>query len=176
MLEGLENRKKIYLLLAGFVVISIFAYNFSIKKTVDLYKRCNQLEEKIENSKSAKSKVAQMKSELGQLEEVIGKGKLSGYEVQSMALDKVNEYCSSSAAELVEVFPIHEFKENDYAISTNSFRISGDFLSLLKLNEEIEKKFDAAKVSAVHYERMTNRRTKRKKLYATFYIQNISEG
>ena len=163
----------------GLVVITIFMcfiiYQRSIKKTLLLVDDCHKMEQQITSAKASSGMIGQLQREIKHYDQLIGDAEKSSNEIQQDLMDSISNYCKRNNMIITEIPEAHSYSENSYMSITNQVNIEGDFVNLLKLTYNLEQQFSGAKPLSVKYYSRKNTRTKKTKLYATIYFQNIKK-
>jgi len=174
MLNKLTYRKKIYLLLTGFVVFLFIAYSLSIKSTFELASQCSVYEEQLEFVKDAPLKIAALQKEIDIKEQILGRSN-AGDEFQENLLKQITGFCQKNQLILREYPQVHNYIQQEYNIETNEIVIEGQFIKLLKLLYALEQEYKLGKVVSAKFMSKKDFKTNQMKLTLTIYVQNIKK-
>ena len=173
MLERLSYKHKNYLLVAGLLILGVVVWKSAIRKTLDVRAECENLQIQLAKSQDAPAQLAFFRQRLSDLDALVGKGGAEASLAQQELLERVSDYCTEHRMTLKAFPESHEYTENEYAIVTNKVEVEGDFVDLVKLVYELEQKYTAARISSTQFYSKKNLKTKKVKLYALIYFQNI---
>ena len=173
MLDKLTYSQKNYLILGGFILTLILVYVLNFSKTIDLYLTVSQSEKEIENVSSYPKKITMYSTKLKELNRVIESFVKDDDFGQEEILEEVSSFCNNNRIKIRQ-FPVSTMEvKGDILLENYSFVVDGSFKNILKLIDNLENKKKIGKITSVKMEKIKERRTKRIKLYATIYLQNI---
>ncbi len=175
MWNKLTYRKKNLLLLMIVVVLGFLAYHKAIKGTLQVMEDCAQLAKQVEAANQSPERLFALEQELATINELIGTDAEAVNEAQGQLMDRVGTYCDQSAAVLKEFAAPHQYIANNYAIITSKVEVEGDYLTLLLLTDVLERDFNASSLTSVRFYTKKQMKTKKTKLYAVYYLQNIQK-
>ena len=174
MWKLLTYRKKNQILWIGGAALVLFIYFFTISDTLDLISETNALEERTQQSADMPGTVVILKSQIAEIEKLMGASRDSGKTFQNELLDVVSAYCKESGIVLKE-FPapvVH--RDHSYRVETSMFTIEGHFTGLVKLVYLLEQVKRIGRVASVEFVKGKNQ-AKKPVLWAIIYVQNISK-
>lgn len=148
----------------------------SIRKTFGLKSQCNDFEEQLISASDAPNKITQLENKLNSINKTIGTNITSDLDFQELLLEKVSNYCNDNKLILKELPQTHIYKNRDYNIETNMVVVEGSFIKLLKLVYMLEQEFKLGKVISVKFESEKDLITKKIRLSASIYFQNIKNN
>ncbi len=156
------------------ILFLFIAYHFAIKKSIDLYFENNTIHLRLEQVKNAPKLIADYKTTLVNLNNQLGyigsENKLS----QDKILELVEGFCEKNNSFLTEYSKTILNTNKAFNIETNVIEIDGKYTDIVKLIYEIEYNKNISKVNAVYFIKEKNISTKRTRLTATIYLQNIN--
>lgn len=174
MFTNLTYKKKIILMMAGFVVFLFIAWSVSIKSTFELANQCSICEEQLEFVKDAPLKIASLQKEIDVKEQILGHSN-AGVEFQEHLLKQVTEFCQQNQLILREYPQVHNYIQQEYNIETNEIIVEGPFIKLLKLLYALEQEYKLGKVVSAKFMSKKDFKTNQMKLTLTIYVQNIKK-
>ncbi len=137
--------------------------------------QCSDLEQTVQDAENAPMRMAVLKKELKNIEGVLGDTEGEYTDFQQMLLERVSGYCQTNKLVLKE-FPQPISKiENDYEVQTNIVVVEGPYDKLLDLLHTLEQRDRMGKVAGVEFRTEKELRTKRLKLTAAIYLQNVKK-
>jgi hypothetical protein len=156
------------------IIFSIIMYNAALKKTIDEYSSCGELENKLQTANNVPTKMAELEKLNRRMDMVLGQ-KTGNADAQQSLLDSVTNYCQKNNVVLQE-FPkpiINSNRGTD--IETNIFTIEGGFNRLIQLIYLFEQRYKTGKVVSVDYKTKKDFSAGRTNLTVTIYLQNIKK-
>lgn len=174
MFKNITYKKKLIILLAGFVIFLFVAYSLSIKNTFELADQCEAYETQLDFVKDAPVKIAQLQKELDSKEQLLGRN-LSETEFQEQLLQKISSHCSKNDLVIRELPQVHTYRQHEYEIETYTTVIEGSYVRLLKLLYAMEQEYRIGKVVSAKFISKKDFKTNRLRLTLSMYIQNIKK-
>ena len=171
MLDRFTYRQRFFTLIGGTVLVLLMAYTFAFSKTLEVHKERDALQQQLNNVSQAGNQVLPLTLQLEQLESLIGGSKLDDAELRRVLLEEVESYCSANKLKLVEVEALHQVEEGPYQVSSHILKVEGNFANLLGLTAYLENDFKQARLVSQQFKMERERRSRKEKLYGTYYIQ-----
>ena len=144
----------------------------ALQPTWDLWGKSKELSSEILNAEDLNLQIIGLSQEKYHLEGLLGRSGISASELQVAIASHVADFRN---VQLESIDPLHESKDLDCEISTQSITISGEFRALLEVLQSFDTEFEFARLTSVQFWTETNRKTKKKHLYAKIYLQNIQK-
>lgn len=171
--KKMTYKKKKQFLLIGSVLFLLFAYNFVISRTVEMYQNNRKLVREVEEGMSAPEKKRHLQHKLDGFNNSLNKYFSDSLKNREYILGIVSEFCSRNHLVLREYPELILSKEKDFEIETNVVVAEGDFLNLLKLVYELEQKVKVARPASVNFEKKFDHKRRKEVLSVTIYLQNL---
>ncbi len=172
----MSNRKKAYLLFLGLFILIWMSWRFGISKTLDVYKRYAKLKAKTEEINSRPVSIGQMKKQIFVLDSLIKVQNLKEGSFHQRLLQSIEDVNSKEKINILHYNRPHVFKKGNYTIQTAMITVEGNFISLLKYIYYLEQKARLGSIYSVTFKKSENRKTRKKYLQATIYIQYLSKN
>jgi hypothetical protein len=172
-LSSLTYRHKLIGAALGFVLLLVIGWKVTISETIDLSTRCESLRSELGRTQNAPEQLALKTLQLEHLEKLIGKNDLHPDMVQQSILDAIDGFGEKSGPNIYEVLPIHSASDEEFEVITHMVTVDGKFNELAALGFELENRFSEARLVSIKYIKEKDRRSKRNRLLATYYLQNI---
>ena len=161
--------------MAGSGLFALIIYFSAIKNTLDLYARCNELEEQLLQADNASLQMIQLQKELQEIESIFGDKKETSSNYQQVLLETISNYCSRNNVILREFPRPSVINEQDFSVETNLVVVEGNFNNLLHLAYLLEQKNKTGKIACMQLQTKKDFKTKQLALTASIYIQNIKK-
>lgn len=162
------------MLLGGFVLMSILSWNLAISETVELSSKCSRIEDENLRMGSTLRDIQSYEQKIYTLNAQVGMGDVQLTEVQQQLLSLITDFGKKNAIHLRKFPAPQQMVNSGYAISTIPVKVEGPYVALIRLLHEIEFTDNLGKVVSVDFEAERNRKTKRRELNATIYLQYIN--
>ena len=163
------------IMIACAAIFSIIIYKAALKKTIDEYSSCSELEYKLQTANNAPAKMSELEKMNKRLDMLLGQ-QTGNMDAQQPLLDSITNYCQKNNVVLQE-FPkpiINSNKGTD--IETNIFSVEGGFNKLIQLIYLFEQKYKIGKVVSVDYRTKKDFAVGKTNLSVTVYLQNIKKS
>ena len=163
--------KKRYRLLIAFVLfIILLIYIVSIKPTLVLWQKSNEIEKQYTQLQNNPNELATLKSKL----QSYGSNNTVTFTSQNIS-DEISKYCVANG--LKESYPTPIKTQNgDLIVETDIFVITGGFHKITQLAYFMEQEKKIGKLISLQYEMKKNFETRSNYLEATFYLQTIKNN
>ncbi len=167
-------RKKNIILIIGAVLLILLSWNLAIKETLGLKSKIENLQQKLTMVEQAPKQIARLENELNQIQ---GNSKLLYSSVLTMRESLLSEITELSIKHNVKLksFPEYFIQEKEnFELTTSPIVLEGNYKELLSLMHEFEKENTSGKISSSHFKIEESRRTGKRTLFLTLYIQSIN--
>ncbi|MFH0894966.1 MAG: hypothetical protein V2A54_11085 [Bacteroidota bacterium] len=173
MSKKYSNKRKVKMLLWGSAITLFIAILIPIRKTASMYSDYNSQKNKLESVAGAPRQIDSMTAELRQIEQLISNKDTSEKDVRQKLMEDAGDYCNQQRIVLQE-YPHSVFiKKQDYLVETNIVTLEGPFSTLLNFVYLLETGNRIGKVVSVDFQRKVEPMTKKEKLFARIYVQNL---
>lgn len=171
--QQLTYKQKNKILLAGTILLVLISYFFSIQNTIDLYLEVEQQNQRLSTlnnyPQQLKNYMYQLKILNSRVEQYVREKDFSQDEI----LESLSLFCRENKL-VIRSFPKSSLQEKEgFFIETHHFEVEGSYINLVKLLYQIEKVENLGRVASVYFESNIERKTKRKRLSVSIYLQNI---
>lgn len=171
MFSKLTGKKKNRLLLIGAVVGLWAVYFFAIKNTIDTRNQCCVLQQQLDSAADAPSRLAHLKQELQQLEQITGSNDTINT-LHERLLGIITNYCQENNITLRDFASPIRYHQQEWLVETHPIIVEGSFIPLLKLVAKLERE-KTGKVVCVDFQSKRDNKTQSLSLTLTIYVQNI---
>ena len=165
MFKDWSYQRKNLAFLAGTVLILLFGYFFSIRKTLEIRHQNKRLQQSIVNADQLYRKAVVLKRDKRKVDSLLQHLDLQGGE--QLLLRQLTRLGKPNLTPLVEYA---EVRKRDTKEKFNLFKFSGSYRELLKLLREVENRRLGGGLVSVRFDAETNRRTRETKLYLALYF------
>lgn len=169
-------KEKFIILLLSLAVVCVLLWKYSISYTLELISETNYMAGNFYESDQLDEKILSLSQSLGGLEKQLGSTDINTFEIKQRLLEQTIEFCEKQELELINLPQTHDFKNGQYNLVTNTFIVSGKYKDLTEFCYYLENDSKLSRVISVNYYINKDKATKREKLYAKFYLQNITKS
>lgn len=170
----MSNQQKNIGLLIGFLASVFIAYNFSIKKTIAFKNRNFELIQEKNLVDNAVAKIQFLQQKNNSLTTFLTSKNVSlESSFQQMLLEKVTQFSKDKNITTIAFNKPHKVQDEQTTIETYSFKLKGDYVSLIKLINHLEQE-QLGKLISVNFEKKKNYKTNRYYLTSTIFLQKIT--
>lgn len=171
--KKMTYKKKKQFLLIGSLLFLLFAYNFVISRTVNLYRNNQRLMREVTEGITAPEKKRMLEQRLEVFNSSLNRYFADSLRNREYILGVVSEFCNKNHLVLREYPASKVSAEKDFEIETNVVVAEGDFINLLKLVYELEQKVKIARPASVNFEKKFDHKRRRDVLSVTIFLQNL---
>lgn len=173
MKNNLTYKQKLtYTLIIG-GLFAIILYNMAISDTIALVVENSELELLVSKNVDAPLQIKAAKEKLNKIEQLTGNELKTNVDIHQMLLGSVSGYVQENNLILKDFPQPYSMTDKGYITKTAIVTVEGDFISLLKLCNYIEKNYQGGKIVAVDFKATKELRTRKRKLNSTIYLQNV---
>ena len=171
-MKNLSEKYKLYLLLGGFILILIIAYNVAIKSTISTIREYRELKQKSTEAADLPAQCAALQNQLKHLNRLYFDAVKGIDDTHEIFLNKLGRLAAQYNAAVIDYPAEHNFEASSVRIETHIAVLKGDFSDLLKVLYELEVNERIGRLVSVEYYTEINRKTKVRSLFMRIYIQN----
>lgn len=170
LFEKYSYKQKNFALLVIAVLLFAVSYKRAFSKTIETNTYINELEIRKLEALNSQKEIRQLQKNVAQLNKLLGKENVSVEQVQQGFLNFLAR--KSSKLQVKQIDEVYGFEHPDFKINTFKIELQGDFISVLKFINELEKSFDDARL--IHFEMNSEKDlvTNKTDLTTTLLIQN----
>jgi len=173
MLSQLTYNQKNKILLVALILFCVFAYFFSIEKTINLKREVNEQAVRLTSLNNYPQELSKNVKQLNQLNSRVKQYVRDKDFNQDEILESLSLFCRKNKM-VIRSFPKSTLQEkDDFYIETHHFVVEGNYINLVKLLYQIEKKESLGRVASVKFSSKMDRKSKRNRLSMSIYLQNI---
>jgi hypothetical protein len=171
MFNNKSNKQKFRIIVPAIVVLVWVSYQFSLSKTIDLWKECNRLEQQQALIKEIPEQLPVLTEKVKQLEKILGNSDSGDF--SNLILEQVNTLCQKNDVMLTEIPEKHVFNGKDLIVETLAINLEGSFSDQLSIFSELEKGEAKARLRSLRLQSIINQSTGERKLQSTLFLQSI---
>lgn len=175
LMKRIEYKTKFYLAVAIFLFISIVAFLGPVSKTIEVKERKNEMQKELSRLSNAPERIFAVKKQISRLDEVIGFKDSIDFNQSTLFLE-ISGLAAIHQVSVREVPRRHLHIDDALVIETNIFKFEGDFINIVKMLDDIEDSFNNFSVVSIEFYRIEDRRSKKTKLLADFFIRGIRKN
>ncbi len=170
MKQGTKN----ILLLAGFILILILAYNYSFSKTFEVKDRLNELNLQIAENSNRSFNQAELGGRELYLDSIINKGLAGSNSLQNNLLEVLNDYSTKFSFKIISFQQPHIYAfEDKTEITSFQFVLEGKYEALEKTLYELEKNYSFGSLAHISFEKKKNYKLNKVFLQCSVVMQNV---
>ncbi len=154
----------------GFALLAIFAYSFSIHKTIVAYNTHQANKKALSEASTAPAQIQRFQAKLKQFNQSFQRIEYDREEL----FEAVNTFCREHGLSLSKFHPEERTIQNDFEVITNQIEVQGAYNDMVKLVYELEYVQQLGHIASTKFDKTVNRRTKEETLTAVIYLQNIN--
>lgn len=173
MFKNISNKNKLYLLILFVLLLSFTAYKRSFKGTIDAIIFYKDSKKNIAESSASTIELENLKNEIEDLDNIIGKKAKYPMQVQNEILGFLSSQDENVTIAQIEAPNISD--DSYFTIYSNLITLKGDFNSLLKTIYEFEINFEYARIANMVFRVDRNPKTSKTELFTDIIFQNYEK-
>lgn len=164
----MTNKKKNLYLLVGTVLILLVAYQFSIKKTLNLRQANQQHQQAIVRAMNIDTDIEKYQAQLANF----NTNAVTSYSQENL-LELLSTFCLEHDL-LIKDFPEpNQYEESTYDIIANQIEVEGRFTDIVELIYDLEYIHKIGSIVSLKYQSAYNRQEKKQYLTAKITLNTI---
>lgn len=170
----MKQTTKNSILIIGFLLAVLFAYQFSFSKTLETKSRLDSLKLQIDQSKLGSQNILGLRSKETYLDSIIENNRNESTSLQNNLLNILNKNS------LEYSFKIINFKEPHFGVSPDSthitsfqFTLEGKYKDLEELLYKLENEHSLGSLSHISFEKKKDYRLNKTFLQCSMILQNV---
>lgn len=167
----MRNKNKLYWVAGGIVLIIWASYQFSISRTITLWKENRKLEQQQEQISEIPKQLPDLVARVDKLNNILGNGGQEDF--SNLVLEEINRLCRYYNIKLKEIPEKHLFAGNNLSIETLQINLQGNYSDQLSLLSDLEKSNLKARIRSVRFETVINQQTGERSLQSEIFLQSI---
>jgi hypothetical protein len=174
MWENLTYPKKVYVIVGGFVLFLVLAYNIVFSKTISLFKDTKIKQEKLVWLKEKEKEIPLLQSQMALLDKAYNASDSSSIRDQLNAF--ISDFAEQNNCTVTEIPEKSFYSSSELNVQTNKFIIKGNFKNLLRLLHALEKEYNyTAKVVSIKFYSTKDLQTKQTNLFLALVTQSFKQ-
>lgn len=162
------------LLILGFGLVVLLAYQFAIKNTIDARKELNTLETGMHGFDNIPEQLAVLRAKNNYLDSILEVNKIKTTALENNLLQKLNLYADSTQLKIVSFNKPHLTQQDESQINTYDFTIEGSYNALIGLIYQLEKKVLFGEVIHLQFSKKKNYRSNKYYLQTRVLLKTIN--
>lgn len=165
----LPAKRQFQIMLIGIILLFLFAYQFSFKRTIELIDTYQSGLSTMSKAANAPEKIANYKSQINLLEASL---KTTNYDRETL-FDAIHLFCVDKNLSLSNFLPEQKKTQGELELITSPIEVSGGYFEIVQLAYFIEQEEKLGHIASIDFEKKKNLKTKKEKLIASIYLQNV---
>ena len=147
----------------------------ALSNTIDLAIKNSDFRDQLTKSQNAPEQIKMVSKRIKDIEQLVGSNseKYTGVDIHQVLLELVTGYVQKNDLILKDFPKPYVSSSNGYITKTAKLTVEGGFVSLLKLIYFLENNYNVGTVVATDFKIIKELRSRKRKLNATIYIQNV---
>lgn len=169
----MTSKNKNIVLVVGFFLALIVAYNYAISNTLKERKSYITLKKQELLFKNAPKQLSVLKQKEKHYDSLLVAYKLNGHSIQNNLLKTINNFASANNLKVLDFLEPHTIKKEDLIVKTYQFTLEGPYNAIVKLIYELEQETKFGEIINLHFEKKKNFRTGRYYLQAKVLLRSF---
>jgi hypothetical protein len=169
----MSQKTKNILLVIGFFIIVIVAYQYAIVKTMHLKKEYKALKQEALAFDNMPLQLSSLKQREHYYDSLLTKYQLGESSVQNNMLSIINTYANTNQLKVVDFVEPHRLKQNDLNVNTYKFILEGNFNAILSLIYQLEQHTKFGEIINLNFKRQKSYKTGKQYLQAIVLLKSF---
>jgi type II secretory pathway component PulJ len=174
MLKNLSEKYKFLLLTGAFLLLILISYQIALKGTVQLRREVKALKQKISEADELPQQIGLLRKQLKMLNATYFEEKQRSNNKHEIVLETVSRQAAKYAVTVYEFPARHIVSTSSVQVETHTITLRGRYTDLLKTIQSLETEERVGRIVSVNFYTESERRSRKKYLYAQLFIQNYS--
>lgn len=149
----MNPRTKNIILVIGFILSVVIAYNLAFSKTFALRERINKLEMKTKSLGNTAIIAANLEQREQFVDSILSLNNMKGNSVQNNLLDFLNSKSESGDFTISDFTEPHTFSLDGATTTSYQFKLEGTYDGIENMLYSLEQEYNFGKISHVHFEK-----------------------
>lgn len=167
----LNNRNKVILLVAGFLLILICSYVLAFKKTLAQRSVCKKMAVQLEAFEEVSDQLYILRAKEMHYDSILKVQYHNGRSLQNSLLNTLNQQASTEKIKLINFNSPHEYSTSLHHIKTFTFELGGSYTSILRAIYNLEQHSGFGEVIHAEFNTRKNYKSGRTNLEARIFLQ-----
>lgn len=171
----MKQSTKNFLLIAGFLMVLLVAYQYSFSKTFEVMNELEELQFQVEQNSSSLQNIHSLETKEVYLDSIISVNRIGKTSLQNNLLQVLNEYSEELSYKIISFKEphIHAEEGGKTKITSIQFVLEGQYRNLEEILYKLEKDYSFGALSHVKFERKKDYRLNKSYLQCSVVVQNI---
>lgn len=170
----MKQSTKNLLLVAGFMMAIIVAYQYSFSKTIETRDRLEALKSQIANNSQTSINRMNLEAKEIYLDSIINKNRAGNSSLQNNLLKVLNHYSEKYSYKIISFEEPHvQVFQDSSDITSFQFTLEGEYINLEKLLYELESDYSFGALSHINFEKKKDYRNNSNYLQCMVLVQHV---
>jgi Tfp pilus assembly protein PilO len=161
----MTQKTKNILLILGFLLTAVIAYEFAIVNTLRLKKEYKTLKQEAVVFDNMPAQLSSLKQREKYYDSLLTKYQLGESSMQNSMLRTINTYAEANKLKVIGFIEPHKIAQNDLTINTYQFTLEGDYNAIITLIHQLEQNTKFGEIINLNFKKLKNHKT------GEFYLQ-----
>lgn len=169
----MKQSTKNVLLIGGFFLILVVAYQYSFSKTFEVKRELDSLKKEVEQNSGSFQNINSLGEKETDIDAYISENRIGNTSLQNNLLKVLNEQAGEKSYKIINFKEPHIQKNKNGTITSFRFSLEGEYLSIQEVLYKLEKDYSFGSLSHISFERKKDYRLNRNYLQCSVLVQNI---
>ncbi|WP_299112268.1 type 4a pilus biogenesis protein PilO [uncultured Winogradskyella sp.] len=169
----MTQKTKNILLVVGFFLLIIIAYNYAIANTLQLKNEYKTLQQEALAFDNMPLQLSALKQRKHYYDSLLTKYQLSESSMQNNMLSAINTFADANQLKVVDFIEPHKIIQNDLIVNTYQFTLEGNYNAILSLVYQLEQHTKFGEIINLNFKKQKNYKTGRFYLQAHVLLRNF---
>lgn len=170
----MKQSTKNVVLVAGFFLVLLVAYQYSFSKTFEVKRELHNVKKQVEQSSESLQNLNFLKEKEAHLNSFISDNRFgNNTSLQNDLLKILNDNAGEKSFKIINFKEPHIQKNKNATITSFLFSLEGEYFSIQEVLYKLEKDYSFGSLSHISFERKKDYRLNRNYLQCSVLVQNV---
>jgi len=169
----MTQKTKNIILVVGFLLIVLVAYQYAISNTLQLKSEYKALKQDAVVFDNMPLQLSSLKQREIYYDSLLTKYQLGESSIQNSMLKAINTYAEANKLKVVGFIEPHKIIKNDLTVNTYQFTLEGDYNAIISLIHQLEQKTKFGEVINLNFKKLKNYKTGKYYLKASVLLKSF---
>lgn len=169
----MKQTTKNIVLVTGFCLVLIVAYQYSVAKTFEVKRELDNIKKQVEQNSGSFKNINSLEEKEAQFDSFIAMNRIENTSLQNNLLKVLNEHAGEKSFKIINFKEPHVEATDKSIVTSFQFTLEGDYMAVQEVLYKLEKEYSFGSLTHISFERKKDYRLHKNFLHCTVLVQNI---
>ncbi len=169
----MKQSTKNFLLITGFFLVLMVAYQYSFSKTFEVKRELDNIKSQVEQNSRSHQNQTSLKEKEAQFDTFIAGNRIGNTSPQNNLLKVLNEHAEEKSYKIIKFKEPHVVANDNSIVASYQFTLEGNYRALQEVLYKLEKDYNFGSLSSISFERKMDHQLNRSFLQCTIFVRSI---